>query len=266
VLLTRIKTLKTSALFKSAALLCSAVFFAACGGTSGTDSPNDNDVIDFFPTSGQIDLMDYIPQTDKNVTFSVIDSTVNVNGEAAYTNADGLTTLESTHDGLDLDDYVEFAKFITLDAGSREARSFMEFGSNYLAYTIDHAESSIPRFYDDNDTVTFTLQFRFIGSFSAAIGETEVEYTEAYEINSSHCDMLYVGDYNISGARYADAIKMSCFGNRTKGGTVDGVDTVAYDYNYTSTTIFLPSMGIVSVDYKSHENPEANYTATWQPE
>jgi hypothetical protein len=210
--------------------------------------------------------MKYIPHADRNMTFSVVDSTVNVNGKAAYTNADGLITEESTHDGLDLDDYVEFGKFINLNTVDREARSFIEFGSNYLAYTNDREETSIPRFYDDNVTELMTLQFQFIGSFSASTGDSTVEYTDAYESNISVCTMFDIGDYNLSGTQYQEAIKMTCSANRTKGGTVNGVHTVAYDYNYTSTTIFLPGMGIVSVDYKSTENPDANYTITWQPE
>jgi hypothetical protein len=265
----RIMTMKISTLFRSAALLGASLFFVACGGSSGTEPTNSEagtnetgSVRDSFPTTGLIDLKEYIPQSDKNVTFLVTDSDVNVNGEAAYTTSDGVITVESTHDGLDLDDYVEFERFISLDSAYREARFSMEFGSNYLAYTRDREEHSIPRFYDNNDSVTMTLQFRMTADFSVTTESGTVHYTDAYEGNASVCSMFYVGDYNISGNQYADAIRMSCFGNRSKGGSVDGVETIAYDYNYTSTTIMLPAMGIVSVDY---ESPDANYTIRWQP-
>jgi hypothetical protein len=261
---TRAKTMKISTCFQSAALLSSTVLLVACGGSSGTESTNGEaaTVRDGFPTAGLIDLKEYIPQSDKYVTFLVTDSDANVNGEAVYTNSDGVITVESTHDGLDLDDYVEFERFTSLDSDYREARFAMEFGSNYLMYTRDREEHSIPRFYDNNDSVTMTLQFKMTADFTVTTESETVHYTDAYENNSSICSMFYVGDYNISGTLYADAIRMSCFGNRSKGGSVDGVPTVAYDDNYTSTTIMLPSMGIVSVDY---ESPDANYTIRWQP-
>jgi hypothetical protein len=260
--------MKISTFFTSAALLGTSVFLVACGGSSGTEpstEPSNGEtgsVRDAFPATGLIDLKNYIPQTDKNVTFLVTDSDANVNGETAYTTSDGVITVESTRDGLDLDDYIDFDKFINLDSAYREARSSIEFGSNYLAYTIDQEEHSIPRFYDNNDSVTMALAFKMTSDFSVSTESETVHYTDAYESNSSVCTLFYVGDYNISGTLYADAIRVWCFGNRSKGGSVDGTQTIAYDYNYTSTTIMLPSMGIVSVDY---ESPDANYTIRWQP-
>jgi hypothetical protein len=262
-------------LFKSVAVLCTSVLFIGCGGTSESNSDekilNDETkplkdetetLRDSFPATGLIDLKNYIPQTDKEVTFLVSDSNANVNGEVLYTSFDGMITAESTRNGLDLDDYIEFDKFINLDTSYRETQSSIEFGSNYLMYTIDQEETSIPRFFDNNDTVGMKLDYEYAADFSASTGSTTIDYTAAYESDFSLCSMLYVGDYNISGIQYSDAIELSCIANRSKGGLVNGTPTIAYDYNYTSSAILLPSMGIVSVDYKSKD---ANYTIKWQP-
>jgi hypothetical protein len=255
--------IKASTLFKSAALLWTSLLFIGCGGSqSSSETDPLNDVRDLFPTAGLIDLKDYIPQTDKNVSFTVSDSSVNVNGEVIYTTSDGIITADSTHDGLDLDDYISFGKYIHLDSYGREALSSMEFGSNYLMHTIDQEETPIPRFYDDNDTVALTLQFIYTADFSASTDSSTIYYTDAYESNASICTLSYVGDYEIAGNHYEDAVRLSCFANRSKGGTVDGVSRIAYDYNYTSDSILLPSMGIVSVDY---ESADANYSIKWQP-
>jgi hypothetical protein len=258
--------MKTTTLLKSAALLGISALFIGCGssGDSDTDAPNDQlqTPVDAFPTTGLIDLKNYIPQIDKNVTYSVSDGTVNVNGQAVYTSSDGVVTVKSDRDGLDLGDYMSFEKFISLDSGYREAHSSIEFGSNYLLHTMDQEETSIPRFYDDNDSVTMTLQFMMTADFSVSTESTTVYYTDAYESNASFCNVSYVGDYNLSGNHYTDAIALSCTANRVKGGTVDGVSTIAYDYNYTSTTILLPSIGIASVEYKS---ADADFTLTLQP-
>lgn len=255
--------MKPSALFTSIGVLCTSVIFIGCGSsTSGSDTENTTIVSDSFRTSGIIDLKDYIPQIDKYVTFLVSDSNGNVNSSSIYTSSDGLITVESNSDGLDLDDYSKLDKFTNLDSGYREVLSSIEFGSNYLRYTIDQEETLKPRYYDNNDIFAMTIQFAYISNFSASTGDTTTYYTEAYESNSSFCHMTYVGDYNISGTSYNDAVELSCFANRTKGGTVNGTSTIAYDYNYTSTTILLPSMGIVSVDYKG---VDTNYTITWRP-
>ena len=260
--------MKISTLFKSTVVLSTSLLFAACGGSSGTSDmvvsskEEPENVIESFPTTGLIDLKNYIPQTDTNVTFLVSDGSVNVNGQVTYAHSDGITRIASTHDGMDLDDYIAFDKFINFDAAYREAFSSMEFGSNYFIYTIDGEESSRPRFYENNDSVTLTLQFEYTADFTVSTESESVHYTDAYESNSSVCSMLYVGDYSIAGTHYSDAIELSCFGNRSKGGTVNGVPAVAYDYNYTSLTILLPSMGIVSVDYRS---PDLNYTVAWPP-
>jgi hypothetical protein len=135
--------------------------------------------------SGKIDLKNYIPQIDKSMDFSVTDENMNGNANVTYTSLNGVTTLKSTHKGLDLDDYVGFDKFINLDSTYREAQSSIEFSSTYLSYIRDQEKSSIPRFYESNTSrdfpVTENLSFR--------IHSNTYNNAVTTESNSSSCSI-----------------------------------------------------------------------------
>ena len=208
-----------------------------------------------------IDLNDYIPNAAKTLSCQISTANTNTNGSQIYYDNKVVST---THDGLDMHDYIEYDKFITMSAtDSFKSTAIVVNDTNVTYKQSATKERAIPRYYDDNDTVTFTLQFKMDLNVTIDSGSTVTTYSDLYESNSSYCKMWHLGEYNLSSVTYSDAIELKCYANQAKTGTADSVYSVIYDRNYTSVTTLLPEIGIVDVNYTS---TDSNYTVRCQPE
>jgi len=233
------------------------------GDTNTNTPPEENGTSPIVDDHATYDLKEYFPRTAKRVECQLSTTDLNLNTTIVYGGSEDNLSVSSDHDGLDLFEYTQMDAYMHMDTQRESRRTSVWFDDRFVNLKRENNETNVVlRYFEENDTIIFSTTFEYIGNFTVSSGSGQGTYSDAYESDSLWCSAKGLGDYNISDILYADALELDCIANHSKGGTINSTVVTVYNDDFNSSTIFLPEIGVVSVDYSSRD---MNFSVRCQP-
>jgi len=228
-----------------------------------TTPPEVNSTLPTAEVQATFDFKDYYPRTEKTVNCQLSTTNLNLNPTIIYGGSENNISVSSDYDGLDLFEYTQMGTYMEMDAQRESRRTFVWFDDRFVNLQRENNETKIAlRYFEDNDTIIFSTTFEYVGNFTVSSGSGQGTYTDAYVSDSLWCSAKDLGNYNVSSSIYTNALEINCIANHSKGGTVNNNVVTVYNDDFNSSTIFLPEIGVVSVDYSSRD---MNFSVKCQP-
>ena len=224
---------------------------------------DDNETLPKGDVNATFDFKNYFPTVAKTISCQFSAIGINLNPTITYSGPEHNISVESDYDGLDLFEYTQMIDYMAMDTQIQDRRTFTWFDDKFAHLKRENKETNLVlRYFEDNDSIILSTTFKSVSSFTVSSGSTQATYTNAYENDSLYCKAKAIGDYKISSTLYADALEINCSANHSKGGTLSNSVVTVYNDDYNSSTIFLPQIGIVNVNYVSRD---MNFSVECQP-
>ena len=229
-----------------------------------TTKPKDqNNTVLIVDNNATFDLKSYFPLSVQSINCQLATLNLNLNTSIDYNGSDTNMSVSSDYDGLDLYEYTVKAHYMAMNTNSEQRTTSMWSDDTFVYLKRENNETNLmPRYFEDDALLVLDMDFAYVADFNLTTGNGQDNYSEAYVNDSLYCKSKDLGDYNISSTLYSGALEINCNANHSKGGTLNGVDTIVYNYDYNSSIVLLPQTGIVNVTYISRD---MNFSVECQP-
>ena len=228
------------------------------GDINTTIPPDINNTLPIVENNATFDFKDYFPILPKTVNCTLSETGVSLSPTITYGGSENNISVESDYDGLDLFEYVLLPHYKVMDTTRNDRNTLIWFDEAFIHLKREGNETrKIPRYFNDEGLLVWEGDSDI--NITIAADNT---YTEFYVNDMLICTAQALGDYNISNTLYTNALAINCVLNDSKGNTQNGVTVVNYNYDYNSSTVLLPNMGIVYTQYISSD---MNFSVECQP-